>query len=300
MAQATKSAYYQALKRAGAPFAKHYRDYTTDELKQLHGELALPPIDEPAPALPTSRPDEAAELRAQLAALTETVGALVQLQTQRQAPGPQQGVRAAAEPQHHTIAERARLEAPPVMPTPSRPTVQAPREAPLIGGLDTKDHAGLTTNTHTGDDVLFVDQHGNKWFQKEVRKPAFPKPRGRRVLRTYDAAVAQETVKVDDRYFETFEVSGDPQNLQATEVKITLPSYQTGIYLAPNMPFKIHTYNGKRGFDLEDVERFYGAADLVPDTIKKTYVSNDLCYDITTTIRAIKDEHRELVLQKGR
>ena len=42
----------------------------------------------------------------------------------------------------------------------------------------------------------------------------------------------------------------------ADEIKVTLPSYQTGIFRAPNMPFKIHSYQGTRGFDLEEVQKY--------------------------------------------
>jgi hypothetical protein len=65
------------------------------------------------------------------------------------------------------------------------------------------------------------------------------------------------------------------------------------------MPFKIHVYQGNRGFDWDDVIAYYGSVDLVPDTIKRTYVSSDLCWDMSTTIRAINDEYRERVLKQG-
>ena len=35
MAHGDKSAYYQALKKIGYEFEKHYRDYTSDELKAI-------------------------------------------------------------------------------------------------------------------------------------------------------------------------------------------------------------------------------------------------------------------------
>ena len=81
------------------------------------------------------------------------------------------------------------------------------------------------------------------------------------------------------------------------EVKITLPSYQVGVFLDPRFPFKIHTYNGAQGFDLFDIQKYYGGSDLVPSEIKRVYVSNDLCYDIRTTIRAIQNEAREIQLK---
>lgn len=160
------------------------------------------------------------------------------------------------------------------------------------------EHAGVTLNTHADDEPVRVDEAGNKWFRNEVTKPGFPKPRGRRVLRSMDEGTVLETIKVAGGYTETFEIPGDPKNAKPIEIKVTLPSYQTGIYKAPNMPFKIHTYQGVRAFDWDDVIAYYGAQDLVPSTIKRTYVSSDLCWDIQTTIRAIEDEYRERVLKK--
>ena len=80
------------------------------------------------------------------------------------------------------------------------------------------------------------------------------------------------------------------------EVKITLPSYQVGIYKDPRFPFKIHCYNGREGFNLFEVQRYYGGAELVPEECKRVYIENDLCYDVRTVIRAIQSEHRQLQL----
>jgi hypothetical protein len=160
--------------------------------------------------------------------------------------------------------------------------------------VDLRDElAGLRQNTHTEGQPLRTDENGLIWYQDEVRKPATPKPRGRRVIRYMDTGTKKETV-VAGQYIETFEVAGDAQ--RESEVKITLPSYQTGIYKDPRFPFKIHVYNENRGFDLFDVINFYGGADLVPTEIKRVYVENDLCYDIRTTIRAIETEARQLRL----
>jgi len=100
---------------------------------------------------------------------------------------------------------------------------------------------------------------------------------------------------VNGRYIETFEVAGSEQ--RSGEVKITMPSYQVGVFLDPRFPFKIHTYNGLRGFDLFDVQKFYGGGDLVPPSIKRVYIANDLCYDIRTTIRAVEEEYRQSQLK---
>lgn len=289
MAQAEKSLYYRALKDADVAFEKHYREYTTAELQAIYADFArergLPetletPPDPRALPQPGDR-DRDDDIRQQLADLSKTVGQLVDLQlAQAKEPAPQSEPAGAAP-----------------RPPRSKPTAApTPRKA-RVHGLDPNEHAGLTLNSHSHGEPIEIDEHGNQWFQKEVAKPGYPKPRGRRVLREQELSSKEESIKVGD-YTETFEVAGSPTG-RTSEVKITLPSYQTGIYLAPGMPFKIHTYNGKRGFDLRDVQQFYGGTDLVPDSIKRCYVSTDLCYDITTTIRAVNDEHRELVLKKG-
>jgi hypothetical protein len=79
-------------------------------------------------------------------------------------------------------------------------------------------------------------------------------------------------------------------------VKITLPSYQVGIYKDPRFPFKIHTYNGREGFNLFEVEHYYGGSELVPATCKRVYIENDLCYDVRSVIQSIQNEYRQLQL----
>jgi len=148
------------------------------------------------------------------------------------------------------------------------------------------------------DEVVRVDEQGREWLQEEVRKPAYPKPRGRRVLTYVDPGVRQETVQQSDGYIESFEVPGDRKNRTA-EIKITLPSFQVGIYRDRRFPFRIHVYNGREGFNLYDVENFYGGAQLVPSECKRIYIENDLCYDIRSVVQAIRSEHRQMILQKG-
>ena len=173
----------------------------------------------------------------------------------------------------------------------SRPAQRAslPRREP-------DQHAGLRLNTHGADEPLRVDENGLIWYQDEVRKAAFPKPRGRRVLDYLDPGVRTETAQTGNGYTETFEMPGD--QARPSQVKITLPTHQVGIYKDPNMPFKIHLYNDNRGFDLFEVRDFYGGADLVPEDIKTVYVGQSLCYDIRTTRRAIEAEYREKLLKK--
>lgn len=159
---------------------------------------------------------------------------------------------------------------------------------------DPEEMPGQRLNTQPEDEPIRVDEQGRVWYQEEVRKPAYPKPRGRRVLKYLERGVQKETVQ-NGEYIETFEVAGQGVGAPA-EVKITLPSYQVGIYKDPRFPFKIHTYNGRDGFDLFEVQAYYGGAELVPDGVKRVYVENDLCYDVRTVIRAIQNEYRQLQL----
>lgn len=145
--------------------------------------------------------------------------------------------------------------------------------------------------------VLFTDSNGLKWFREEVRKPASPAPRKRRRITYVDSGVKTEKA-VNGRYVETVEVAGDRR--QTADVRITMPSWQVGVYLDPRFPFKVHIYNNVRGFNLFDVQKFYGGSDMVPESILRRYVGNDLCYDIQTTIREIQAEFRRLQLKESR
>ena len=185
--------------------------------------------------------------------------------------------------------------------TPAAPAAPEPAPEPAPAPplrLSNQPAEGTLPGAHTLSlmEPIRRDDQGRVWFQEEVLKPAYPKPRGRRILRYMDEGVKTETV-VAGEYVESYEVAGD-RAPRAAEVKITLPSYQVGIYLDPRFPqFKIHTYNGSEGFNLDDVELFYGGPELVPAGVKRIYVENDLCYDIRSVVRAIQDEHRSLQLQ---
>ena len=288
MSQTARSLYYQALKETGVEFAKPYREYSTAELKELHEARGLRPIALPAPERDVpAAPPAPANLEAKLDQLSNVIGQLVSLQLAQAQPA------AAPPPQYAMAPGRA---AQPAMGAPEPPTQRSAAPYEIDRGLAPGEHAGLNSNTHGKDDVLFVDEQGNEWYQREVNKPGYAKPRGRRVLRTHDTAVVQKTVKIDDTYTETFEVSGDVKNSTPTEIKVTLPSYQCGIYKPANMPFKVHTYNGLQGFDREDVQAYYGGRRLVPATIKDKYVHMDWCYDIESVIQTIEAEYRERVL----
>lgn len=172
---------------------------------------------------------------------------------------------------------------------PTLPPLRAPRTGP-----NPDEMPGQRLNTKDEDEPIRVDEDGLIWFQEEVRKPGYAKPRGRRVLKYLESGVKTETVQNGD-YVETFEVAGSGAKIPA-EVKITLPSYQVGIYRDPRMPFKIHLYNEVRGFDFFEVNEFYGGPELVPASVKRIYVENVLCYDIRTTVQAIQAEYRQLTL----
>lgn len=163
-----------------------------------------------------------------------------------------------------------------------------------VSGPNPDEMPGQRLNTQAQDEIIRVDEQGRQWIQEEVLKPAYPKPRGRRVLKYMETGVTTETVQ-NGEYVETFEVAGKSAPV-AAEVKITLPSYQVGIYRDPRFPFKIHTYAERAGFNLEEVEKYWGGAELIPPTVKRVYVENDLCYDIRTVVQAIQAEHRQLQL----
>ena len=187
-------------------------------------------------------------------------------------------------------------------PRPEPTAVQPPRPQPQPvhpnvprSNTPTSNFAGAEAYKPQGEETpVRIDEAGNIWYREEVRKPAVPAPRKRRVHTYVDTGAVTESVKVGE-YVETFEVAGT--GTTTAEVKITLPSYQVGVYRDPLLPFRVHVYNGNKGFDLFDVHKFYGSADLVPAEIKRVYIANDLCYDIRTTIRAIQQEARDLTLK---
>ena len=159
---------------------------------------------------------------------------------------------------------------------------EQPKAAPVISDMGTP---------------IRTDPDGKVWYADEVRKLASPGPRKRRKLSYVDHGTKVETVQIG-QFMESFEVAGDV--VRTEEVKITLPTYQVGLYRDPRLPFMIHVYNNNRGYDLMEVIKYYGnSQDLVPQEIQKTYVGNDLCYDIRTTIRAIQAAYRRLQLNGG-
>lgn len=314
MSQADKSRYYQALKGVGVNFSKAYREYTTEELANAYTRLVQEGVlnEDGTPVQPeaTHQPDPGPEpevphpddprLDPGDDEGVPDFGDLEEFYT-----SPEQGVTDEGEeygeiqdvepPQVYAeqqrVEESLRAQHAPQPVQADQPTAGVP-----VRDRDPNEFAGQRQNSHADMQPLRVDDKGRTWFQEEVQKPAFPKPRGRRVLQYNDTGTKKQQVKVGD-YLESFEVAGDQR--RTGEIKITLPSYQVGIYADPRFPFKIHTYNGVNGFDLYDVENYFGGSDLVPEEVKRSYVANDLCYDIRSVIRFIETEYRRLQLAGG-
>lgn len=262
MSQGDKSRFYQELKAAGYPFSKHYREYSTEGLMDLITEL-------------------------------------------RQTPGYEaQAYEAPAceAPADEAPAYEATVDEEP--PTYTEPLAQDPSgerfvmvegyRIPVAYPVE-NDYARIAPLGSDDKIPIRVDPDTNRvWYREEVKKPAFPKPRVRRKLAYVETGVKQQTVQ-NGQYIETFEVAGDEQ--RTSEVKITMPSYQVGIYRDLRFPFRIHTYNGNQGFDYAEVNQYYGGSDMVPPSVKRTYVGNDLVYDIRSVVRTIEAEARELQLK---
>jgi len=208
----------------------------------------------------------------------------------------EQGIVPAPEAQEgpSQASSSAEEESPPASYFGYEEPAPAPAQPPVATEADPNELPGQRLNTNSLDDVIRIDEQGRRWHQEEVKKPAYPKPRGRRVLKYMETGVRTETVQAGE-YVETFEVAGNEVSRPA-EVKITLPSYQVGIYTDPRFPFKIHCYDGREGFDFAEVQAYYGGSALVPDSCKRIYIENDLCYDIRSVVRTIQAEHRHLQL----
>ena len=271
MSAAEKGFYFRRLKGAGVELDRHFREYKTVELIEadkmaIENGLLAPPTAEELTELENRVHKK--KPRPEPAPVLDDIGAI---------PSGFFG-----------------FEPPVEMPTVTASENPIVTAAPLVRP-DLGEMAGERLNSKAPEDIIFVDEQGRSWLQKEVLKPAFPRPRGRRVLRYNDPGVVKKTEK-EGQYTETFEVAGDPRNATPAEIKITLPSYQVGIYRDPRFPFKVVTYNGNSGFDRLEVEAYYGGAELVAPVAKRTYVENVLCYDMRSVIRAINEEFRQMQL----
>lgn len=256
MTQQEKKEHWDVLKAAGWKPEKHYREYTTEDLRAG--------ADTVRAAQKQARAEE------------------INVAPQPPISGDQLGWDARRDELNASMKAFAAGE------TPSVPQ-------PEVIVKDSQ--AGLRANTHDEYEPIRVEPSGREVYQDEVRKPSFAKPRGRRVIKYNDPGVRQVTTTQGD-FTETFEMPGEGIGRPA-EAKITLPSFQVGIYRDPGSPFRIHEYNGVRGFDLFEVENYFGSADSVPEGVKRIYVSNSLCYDIRSVIRAIENEARRLGVLKG-
>jgi len=263
MSQTEKAAYFRELKDAGVPFSKHYREYTTEELKEAVDLLRSQQPQHP-------RDDD-------------------------------NGDHSTRPPEDHMPQQRQDFDGGEVDEAAAAFFgLQIPENTPRQNERAADELPGMRQNTKDDLEPIRVDDNGRIWYQEEIRKPGSPAPRARRVLKYVETGTEVKTVQTLDetgkQYIESFEVSGQgPAREQ--EVKITLPSYQTGIFRDPRFPFKVHVYNEVQGFDLFDVQDYYGGPELVPAEVKRFYVANDLCYDIRTTVRAIESEYRQLQLQ---
>lgn len=277
MSQGEKSRLYKALQGAGVEFTKHYREYKTDELQAKYNELeaagvfieapAAPPVDvQPTAGAPVAGEPQEFSIPMAPEGMDPQAAAFFGLEVE-------------APTREESMAAHPTAKPDPVLPTQPDP----------------EEFAGQHLNTRQPDEIIRVDEQGRGWIQNEIRKPATPQPRGRRVLQYTNTGTETQTVTLEDGTVESFEVAG--RGTQQAQVKITLPSYQVGIYRDKRFPFKVFTYGGVNGFDLFEVQEFYGGPELVPASIKKMYVSNVLCYDVRTTIQAIEAEARQLALQ---
>lgn len=160
-----------------------------------------------------------------------------------------------------------------------------------------EDRAGLEFNKDP-EQAIRVDSQGFVWYQDEVMKPAIPKPRARRVIRTESTGFKTiERRNSDGSLDESFEVSGDEG--KTLEIKTTLASWQVGIYWDPRLPFKVHVYDGRRAFDFAEIVRHYDGLDLIPSAVKRVYIGSDLCFDIKSVRDAMEQQLRDLQLGRS-
>ena len=320
-----KSKYWQQLKSAGIVPERSYVYYTEEELRQLVDEYIINPgnrgneLDEETSPLDSIMAEFA---RAEESAYEETtLPEAKDLSPEKQTREPETVLPEAKDlatdaPSDEYLERLVEAVATlsqqsvdvPTSPEPSPPPVStwgqySPETLAKRLGVPFSDkasrRAGLTFNTHGPDDVLRVSSDGKVWYLDEVLKPAIPLPRMRRKVRYIDSGVkVVERRTPDGKLDESFEVAGDAH--REAEIKVTLPSSQTGVYYDPRLPFRVHVYNGRTGFDYMDVIRFYGGKDLVPSTVSTIYVGSDLCFDLSKTKDAMERELRDTQLGRNR
>ena len=94
---------------------------------------------------------------------------------------------------------------PPIPDSPPEPDRLTPPIAARPDGALPAEHAYRQDE----DTPLRTDEQGRIWFREEVRKPATPAPRARRVLKYIDPGTTTKTI-VNGRYIESFEEAGNP------------------------------------------------------------------------------------------
>jgi hypothetical protein len=284
-----KAVLWQQLKTAAeagvpVPFNKPFVSYTEKELEALVDEYLGDTYAEPAASGP-----ESAALDAEPA--PEPQGIPVPEAPQTRAPGAPHDPRC----ESSTVCGMMKYHH-------AEWNQYAPETLARLLGVPfsdkAADRAGLTFNTHGPDDPLRVDSLGRVWYIDEVPKPAIPKQRMIRKVRYVNTGVKDVTRKLPNGLIdEVFEVPGERRDEE--EIKIALPSSQVGVYRDPRLPFKVHIYNGRRGFERLNVVAFYGGIDLVPTGIGTVYVGSDLCYDINQTRDTMERELRDKQLGRS-
>ena len=301
-----KAQYWQQLKTAAEmgtpiPFAKPYVSYTEAELKGMVDEYLGDTYEQQQTIRDEVDEVAAAFEEASARAAAQTAASFGATGTAPAPAGAGVGSPITAGVAGQSGAPRAtQVDAPPV----SEWGKYAPETLARLLGVPYSDlpsrRAGLTFNSHGPDDVLRVSSDGKVWYKDEVPKPAIPMPRMRRKVRYVNTGTKKVERRLADGHLdESFEVAGDGH--EEAEIKITLPSSQVGIYYDPRLPFRVHVYNGRRGFDYTDVLRFYGGLDLVPVELQETqvYVGDDLCYDINKTRAVMERELRDKQLGRS-
>lgn len=156
-----------------------------------------------------------------------------------------------------------------------------------------KDQNELPTQRRSDDmEPIRTDATGRIWYQEEIQKSSLAKPRGYRVFREVGTGVKIQTIDAGDGYTETIEVADGSR--KPLEVKVGIPTWQVGIYKDPQFPFRIVEYRSARGFYRQDVEEYFGGADVLPENVKTAYVGNLLCYPIREVVVAINREFNNL------
>jgi hypothetical protein len=158
-----------------------------------------------------------------------------------------------------------------------------------------KDETELPTQRRSDElTPIRTDEQGRVWFQEIIEKSSLAKPRGYRVFREMGTGVKTVHIEDDGQGFsETIEVADGSR--KPLEVKVGIPTWQVGIYKDPQFPmFKIVEYRSARGFFRQDVEEYFGGADVLPEGIETIYVGNLMCYPIREVVVAINREYNML------